>query len=160
MDSEKKTALILGQRVEGVYLRSCNNNEIAKLVRWICLSPVKLGIILDGRSLVLGRNVTAVITNYAITSYVYVSKLSAGDVHNTWKVFDDELRRPERPAGRGRGSAVIGNLAPPRIWHPHAKFPRDIGTPSGILAPPCNREYGTLTHYSLGNMVPHASKFS
>ena len=107
MDSEKKTALILGQRVEGVYLRSCNNNEIAKLVRWICLSPVKLGIILDGRSLVLGRNVTAVITNYAITSYVYVSKLSAGDVHNTWKVFDDELRRPERPAGRGRGSAHL-----------------------------------------------------
>ena len=31
---------------------------------------------------------------------------------------------------------VVGNLAPPRIWHPHAKFPRDIGTPSGILAPP------------------------
>jgi len=40
----------------------------------------------------------------------------------------------------------------PRIWHPHAKFPRDIGTSSVIWHPQCNREYGTPMPYFLGNM--------
>ena len=41
-------------------------------------------------------------------------------------------------------------------------MPNSLGIlvpPQGFWHPPCNRKYGTLTHYSLGNMAPHASKF-
>ena len=34
------------------------------------------------------------------------------------------------------GSGVTGYFAPQEVWHPHAIFPRKIGTPSGNLAPP------------------------
>jgi len=41
-------------------------------------------------------------------------------------------------------AGVIGNLAPPEIWHPHAIFPRKSSTPSGKLEPPPDcRIFGT-----------------
>ena len=39
-------------------------------------------------------------------------------------------------------------------------MPNSLGIlvpPQGFWHPPCNREYGTRTHYSLGNMAPHAN---
>ena len=62
-----------------------------------------------------------------------------------------------RPVSQRIASGVIGNLAPPRIWHPHAKFPRDIGTPSGVLAPPMQQGLWHPHALFLGNMAPRAS---
>ena len=50
-----------------------------------------------------------------------------------------------------RQPPVTGDLTPPEIWHPHAKFPRECGTPMqnllGNLAPPMPK--------FLGNLEPH-----
>ena len=44
-----------------------------------------------------------------------------------------------KAGGNGTAMAVpvvTGYFAPQEIWHPHAVFPRKMGTPSGNLAPP------------------------
>ena len=48
-----------------------------------------------------------------------------------WKTdYTDFVVVSRRPPG------VTEYFAPQEIWHPHAIFPRKMGTPSEILAPP------------------------